>query len=156
MPSTRLVVTRKPMPQERSYSLHVVLRPASDLPGQWVAHCLDVDVVTYGDSPRHALEMSKEAVEMVFVDDLIANREPLDRRAPRQYWDELWKRLMPGTVARPLEEVLGDTRTLRYAVIQGTLTAWQVSPSDTATDVEREPQFDAPVANALMSAHCCA
>jgi predicted RNase H-like HicB family nuclease len=32
--------------------------------GQWVAMCLEYDVVTQGDSEDHAFEMLKEAVEI--------------------------------------------------------------------------------------------
>ena len=32
----------------------VLVTPAKDVPGQWVAHCLQLDVVTQGDSISHA------------------------------------------------------------------------------------------------------
>ena len=35
---------------------------------QWVAVCLEYDVVTQGDSEEHALEMIKEAVELHLED----------------------------------------------------------------------------------------
>jgi len=50
-------------------ALRVKISPAEDVPGQWLAHCLDFGVMTQGDSPQHALEMVIEAVTMVIEDD---------------------------------------------------------------------------------------
>ncbi len=64
----------------------IVIERAEDVPGEWVAHCLDFDVVMQGRDPRHALEMAKESVEMIVVDDLAAGHDPRRRRAPEEYW----------------------------------------------------------------------
>jgi hypothetical protein len=129
------------MRSEHAYNLHIVLRPADDLPGKWVAHCLDFDVVTYGDSFRDAFAMARESIEMVVTDDLASGRDPDDRRAPRQFWDELWKKLMPHTVMLPLEEAMRRA-DVEYVIVQATLTAFV----DGVEEREREPEFDAPVA----------
>lgn len=50
----------------------------------WVVHCLDLDVVTQGQSLTHACAMLAEAVDM----SLKAN--PTRRPAPRQDWERLW------------------------------------------------------------------
>jgi hypothetical protein len=71
-------------------NLTVLVTPAQDLPGQWVAHCLNIDIVTQGDSIQHALAMAREAVLMVVRDDLIRGRDPLQRRpAPEECWEPL-------------------------------------------------------------------
>lgn len=75
----------------RTFSLNVFLTPAPDLPGMWVGHCLEVDVVSQGDSLRHAYEMTREAVELVILDDLSLGREPTQRSAPRDEWEAAYK-----------------------------------------------------------------
>jgi len=71
------------------YPVWVVLRPAEDVPGQWVAHCLEFDVVTQGNSPSHALNMAREATEIVVENQ----RDPFLRRAPDQFFVEFVKLL---------------------------------------------------------------
>ena len=80
----------------RDYNMWVVVRPAEDVQGQWVAHCLEFDVVSQGNSLEHALEMVCEAVAMVVVDDRIAGRDPLERRAPEEFYDGLYALLEHG------------------------------------------------------------
>ena len=41
----------------------IVIYPAPDLKGQWIAHGLETDVVTQGDSPEHAIEMMGDAMK---------------------------------------------------------------------------------------------
>jgi hypothetical protein len=136
---------------ERTYNVHIVVRPAADLPGKWMAHCLDVDVVTYGDSLRHVLDMIREAVEETFRDDAIDGRESLERRAPKQCWDELWKVLFPHTVATPLSELLEHERRVRYVIVNGTVTVTrETARSDTSDSLEIEPVGLSP---AEMSCH---
>ncbi len=56
---------------------------------EWVAHCLDFDVVTQGRTFEHALSMLGEALLMVISEDLSAGRDPAERRAPEEDWLEL-------------------------------------------------------------------
>lgn len=74
------------VPQKRTFNFTVYLTRAPDLDGQWVGHCLDVDVVSQGDSLKQAYEMTREAVEIVVLDDLNTGREPAERSAPREEW----------------------------------------------------------------------
>ena len=68
--------------------LRVLVTQAKDVPGQWIGHCLELDVVTQGDSPQHALEMTREAVVMVIGDDLRNELNPFERsRAPVHDWE---------------------------------------------------------------------
>ena len=71
------------------YDLWVMIEPAHDVPGQWVAHCLSLDVVTQGNSAKHAFQMVVEAVTMTLADDLCHDVDPLARRAPEEFWTEL-------------------------------------------------------------------
>lgn len=71
----------------KSCIVSVLVTPATDQPGAWVAHCLNLDVVSQGDSIEHALEMVREAVVMAVNDDLEAGLDPLERApAPDEYW----------------------------------------------------------------------
>jgi predicted RNase H-like HicB family nuclease len=70
--------------------LVVLIEPAGDLPGQWVGHCLDLDIVSAGMSPEHALEMVTEAVDECIADDLANGLDPWARRpAPPEYYAAL-------------------------------------------------------------------
>ena len=40
---------------------------------QWVAHCIEYDVATQGDTEQHALAMIKEAVELHLEDRDLAD-----------------------------------------------------------------------------------
>src|SRR5262245_5916267 len=67
-----------------------VISPSQDVPGQWVAHCLNLDVLSQGNSPEHAREMLADAVEMVINDDFHAGRDPLKRSAaPKEDYELL-------------------------------------------------------------------
>ncbi len=91
------------MSESRIYNFHAMMRPAEDLPDQWTAHVLELDVVTQGDSPVHAARMADEAAAMVIAEDIGAGRDPLDRRAPESFWEELYRCLR---VSTPIE--MGD------------------------------------------------
>ena len=86
----------------RRYNLWFLVRRAVDLPGQWTAHCLELDVVTQGESVEHAIRMLAEASVMTLADDLEHGRDPFDRRAPDEYWAELYRIVregLPGQLA---------------------------------------------------------
>lgn len=71
----------------RAFNFWIVIHPAEDVPGTWLAHCLDLDVMSLGRSVDHALQMIREAMEIVIVSDLERGADPLDRRAPDEYWE---------------------------------------------------------------------
>lgn len=76
--------------EERTFNVWMVVRPAPDVPGQWLAHCLEFDVVSQGDSVEQALRMGLEASVMVALEDLNSGRNPLERRAPENFFGELY------------------------------------------------------------------
>ena len=86
----------------------VVLKPATDVPGMWVAHCLDVDVVTTGRTADHALEMIREAVSMVVADDSGEGLDPLSRRAPQEFWDEAKRLRGAGGTVKVVRLTVGE------------------------------------------------
>jgi predicted RNase H-like HicB family nuclease len=65
----------------------VVVTPADGVPGEWLAHCLDLNVMSQGRSLSHALEMLSEAVGLVLDEDCTAHQNPFDRKAPQEDWD---------------------------------------------------------------------
>lgn len=58
--------------------------PAEDVPGQWVAHVIELDLITQGNSLRHALEMAGEAIEIVTEEP--AKLESLQATSPPTSW----------------------------------------------------------------------
>ena len=74
----------------REYNFWFVFQRAEDVPGEWVGHCLELDVISQGTSLRHAMSMLGEACFMTLSDDVNAGRDPLDRRAPQSYWDKMF------------------------------------------------------------------
>ena len=75
----------------RTYQLWVVLKPSAELPGGWVSHCLELDLVSQGTSYKNALETIREGIFMVILEDLALKRNPLSRRAPEKFFAELKK-----------------------------------------------------------------
>jgi len=70
------------------FPLRVVLYPAPDLEGQWIAHGLETDVVTQGDSAQHALAMMADALQALTDYQALRRRPALRLRpAPTEIWD---------------------------------------------------------------------
>ncbi|MCL2777752.1 MAG: hypothetical protein FWD73_07080 [Polyangiaceae bacterium] len=79
------------------YNLWIVVHPPEkDVPGQWLAHCLEFDTISQGNSFEHALKMIFEAIVMVVHADRLAGREPMERRAPEEFYEELYALLGRG------------------------------------------------------------
>lgn len=127
----------RPIEATPALDLVVLVTPAPDLPGQWIAHVLNLDLVTQGDSVEHALEMSREAVALVLEDDLSRGLDSFQRRrAEPTFWQLVTEALQSGL---PLPSV-ADRSRIRAAVarLQVTLApnqpeavldppAWQVA-----------------------------
>ena len=104
---------------ERFYNFWVVVRPSEELAGQWTAHCLELDIVTQGNSIGHAFEMLKEAVTMAMNDDFANNLNPRDRQsAPKNYWDELWDNIKHGEPAELAELTKRDSESISFVAAQ--------------------------------------
>lgn len=59
----------------------ILVVPARDLPGTWVANYVSFDIVSQGPSPHEAAEAALEAAMMCIAEDL---NEQLDPRVVRQ------------------------------------------------------------------------
>lgn len=95
-------------------NLWVLVTRSKELPDQWVAHCLDLDVVTQGNSIEHAFEMSVEAVQMLIDDDIEHGLNPFTRSpAPEEEWAPLHS-LIQNCV--PLDAVPPDQRSQLWTV----------------------------------------
>ncbi|MGE0547639.1 MAG: type II toxin-antitoxin system HicB family antitoxin [Kofleriaceae bacterium] len=74
---------------KRVYTCWMLIEPAEDIPGVWVSHCLNFDVIAQGNDPIEARNHLREAVQMAVLDDLVHGLDPLDRIAPEADWDRL-------------------------------------------------------------------
>lgn len=70
--------------------LWVVIKPAEDVPGVWVSHCLTLDVMSQGPSPHEAFKYLMSAVFLTVADDLLHGRDPAVRgkKTPKADWEE--------------------------------------------------------------------
>ncbi len=136
---------RHSRPQDiRKYNFWVTVKPSTEARGEWVAHCLDVDVVTQGRSVVHAFEMAAEAVSMVLEDDLSRGVDPTSRRAPEEFWDGLYQLLAAGVMV-PFAEAAAPTPGRSIAaqlVVQVALVAR--STPQPATKRESVPSWEVP------------
>ena len=75
--------------------LSILIIPSEDVPGLWVSHCLDMDLISQGDNPNKAFRAIMEGVVMMAEDDLSNDLDPLGRdKAPQEDWDrfdEIWE-----------------------------------------------------------------
>lgn len=68
----------------------VLLYPAADVPGEWVAHVLDYDLVTQCRLPDHTVEMAEEALAIVLSEG------GTRRRAPEEEWQRAYSVMREG------------------------------------------------------------
>lgn len=95
-------------PEIHSKLVWVVASPAETVPGEWVAHCLDFDIVSQGHSLEHSLEMAKEAILECLNDDAENGLDPFDRSAaPDEDWEDLYHLMKHGV---PLDTVPVEKR----------------------------------------------
>jgi predicted RNase H-like HicB family nuclease len=85
------------MGEEVRRPLSVLVTPAADLPGQWVAHCLQLDIMSQGDSIDHAFRMICEACDLAMNSDLEDELDPFDREpAPDEDWEPYYRIMKNG------------------------------------------------------------
>ena len=83
------------------FPLRVVVYPAPDLAGQWVAHGLETDLITQGDSVEHAVAMMADAVETLAAYHVEHGLFPVRLRpAPEEVWALAGQRQPSHVVAR--------------------------------------------------------
>lgn len=119
-----------PMNNSRRYSCWAQISPAEDVPGEWVAHCLNLDVASQGSTPEHASQMIREACAMVVEEDLRSGIDPLSHEAPVDEWDAFHV-LRERAQHMPIADIAaqGKTMLLPFDVValgrpQGDGTMW--------------------------------
>ena len=122
------------MPDLVEASPHIVsilVTRAEDLPGVWVSHCLNLDIVSQGDSIHEALDAIVEAVLMVLNDDESEGLDPFDRdRAPDECWQQMGRIMRDGI---PMQSIQ-DKDTVCALVTQ--MRFWRIPKNS----VERMPE----------------
>jgi hypothetical protein len=122
-------------------NLVALMTRAKDVPGQWIAHCLDLDVMTQGKNLHHAMEMLVEAVLILVQDDIEHGFDPLDRsQAPDECW-AMMKDIRQNGVS--LEKV-DDPESLEAAI--GFMQLTLVRPQLPAPQPARSPELTPPPA----------
>jgi predicted RNase H-like HicB family nuclease len=94
--------------------------PSEDIAGQWIVHCLELDVVTQGDSAENAVQMLDDALNILAYENMKDGRPPFEfRSAPPEDW-ELYRRAEPiGThLLRIKGDVFSDDVTLAPSVVR--------------------------------------
>lgn len=73
-----------------SFNFWVLVRPGASS-GEWVAHCLDVDIISEGATIWKAVESVREAVAIVMDDEADNGLDLLRQRAPEEDWNTLFR-----------------------------------------------------------------
>lgn len=103
----------------KSWNVWIVFEHAEDVEGEWTGHCLDFDVVSQGRSLKHAAEMVAEACAMVASEDVLTGREPLHRRAPQEFYDDLRQKLARGQFVTDVRGLFEFEDSAEWVAMQG-------------------------------------
>ena len=85
--------------QSHDFRFSVLVKPDEEVAGQWIAHCLDLDLVSQGNSLQHAVEMICDAIAIVLLEDAHAGFNDMQRKAPHHFWQELQRLALLGNPA---------------------------------------------------------
>lgn len=111
----------------KHYKLSILLTPALDVPGQWIGHVLEHDIISVGNSARHALDMVQEATAMLLAGDLAGGRAQARDRAPEEDWQKFERIVGKGDRVAAWPEgdpqvdavaVIADMKLLVYTVVE--------------------------------------
>jgi predicted RNase H-like HicB family nuclease len=138
MTPSKSVPAKRPSKIERR-KVWVVVSPAERVPGEWLAHCLDLNIMSQGRSLSHALDMMIEAVELVVDEDCKAGLDPFDRSAPAEDWAE-WSEHMRDAELSSLEELEGQSDDGDLAWIATQLTVRIAVAQERGRSVLKVPQ----------------
>jgi len=114
----------------------VLVRREAGLEDQWVAHCLNWDLVSQGDSPAHAIQMVHEAIHIAIAEDVSDGFDPSERHsAPKALW-ELFARIQQVGTRISSADVdnfaLSIGRPVCFAVVMYLLQACDAKSDDIA------------------------
>lgn len=131
------------MQETREYDLWFLVTPAPDIPGEWVGHCLTVDVVSQGTSVKRAFEMAAEAATLTIVGDILRGDDFTKRRAPEKDWKRMYEVVNNGERVRMKEVFAGTKRPTAVAASVKLRLALQ--PTVEENTPLTEPQWELPM-----------
>lgn len=118
VPRRRRIPNPSP-PRSRAGHAWVLVWPSDDVPGQWLAHCLDWDVLSHGRTPREAVRMVLEAITIVFESEIAERRDPFARKpAPKKEWTRLEGLFRHGAIESNTEIAKLDAREIEAVATQ--------------------------------------
>ena len=128
----------------------IYIERAKEIPGEWVSHCLDFDVVMQGRSLQEAFDTLIESMRMIVIDDMKVGRDPHERRAPKSEWDRFWAEIASAQ-KRPTDEPLpADDSNLQFFAAQLLFTV-QVVEKSKRGGKKKEAEMQMPLALAGYS-----
>lgn len=77
------------------HTLNAIVYPESDVSGQWLIHCLELDLMTVGNSPNNALDMLIDGIQTIADSNLQHGLPPLMFRGASV---KNWNRIADGIV----------------------------------------------------------
>lgn len=114
-----------------------------ELEDVWMGHCLQLDVVSQGNSPEHALAMVMEASAILYEDDCRARLDPWARCAPPEFWPpkELasWEKLRKKL--RGLQESLQEDPVITVKQSPAEI-AKSLTPAQCRFDIGKKRRFN--------------
>ena len=134
MPETR----RMPVTEQKAFTGWAYIAQADDVPNCWVAHCLDFNILSIGDSPNHALEMVREAVGIALADDLNNGRDPHARKAEAEDWAPLL-RLFEKHTKVPIGQMNDQAAAFKEFAAPMTLVFTRQLPDGLTPNVQLDP-----------------
>ena len=135
-------VERPEQAEVRSYYLWVLIHRSATVPNVWRAEIPDLDYFAQARTPRGAIEAAQEVAEAIVINDLNANREPIQKGKARDARHEM-KLAMNNAQPCVLDDILKrpesfDALIIRIAVIASRPSASTTTPS-VRTVAERMP-----------------
>ncbi len=124
---------------------------AEDIPGEWVSHCLDFDVVMQGRSLQEAFETLIKSMRMIVIDDIKAGRDPHERRAPKSEWDRFWAEVAGAQKRPPGEPLPADDSNVQFFAAQLLFTVHEVEKPKRGAKKKKEAEMQMPLALAGYS-----
>jgi hypothetical protein len=112
------------------YTFWALFYPSEELPKQWIAHCLNLDIVTQGNSLKHAINMLLEAVQLILEDQRDICKYEM---APREDWKKLSKVISKGKLTD------FTSQTIRTTSKQPTVAAILSVPTATKSQRIKTP-----------------
>ena len=99
------------------YPVWILIKRSAEIEGQWVSHCLELDVVSQGDSAEDAYKMGVEASQLAMKWDIQEGLDPRGRpQAPAECFDDLHYLIEQGNRFEVDEALSSDFRVMAVRV----------------------------------------